>query len=68
MVTALIDRKREIPTAALGTMGSAATARARERFGLPAMTGAYAEPYRHALSGAGPGAETAGQILARTTL
>jgi glycosyltransferase involved in cell wall biosynthesis len=59
---------REIPTAALGTMGSAAAARARERFGLPAMTDAYVELYRRALSGARRGAEATGQVWVRTTL
>lgn len=63
-----LRRMREISTAALGTMGSAGATRARDRFGLPAMTRAYAELYRRVLPAAGRSAEATGQILARTTL
>jgi glycosyltransferase involved in cell wall biosynthesis len=59
---------RQMATAPIQAMGRAAAARAEERFGLRAMTGAYAELYRRALPGARRSAETSEQILARTTL
>lgn len=57
----------ETRATALPAMSHAAAARAKERFGLPAMTSAYAELYRRAKPRAQRSPDTSDKLLVRTT-